>query len=505
MDLLLGVDIGSTSVKAIVYETNGNPVAQGICKLVPSYTDSHHPMWCVWKHKDVWNSVTTVLREVTSKSDVAKNIKALAVTGFGMDGLPIDKDGKELYDLISWHCPRTIEQFEERARILSDKEMFIRAGKTPMTIDSIYRIMWMSKYHPEIMEKTATWLLIEDYVNYKLCGEKATDYSMASTVSAFNHETHTWCIDILTKLNINGTILPKPMQSGTVLGKVLPKVAKDTGLSTDTLVVLGGHDYICAALATGVIDEKSLMDVAGTWEMLIKGSARVDKTWNENSRYYYEGHVAKNAYCQISSVVSGSMMEWMKVHLSQNESWQNIMAKAKNIPIGSFGCIMLPHFSGSNAPVIEPTSLGAYVGLSNKVSNAGMIRATFEGLTFKTKELLQALDVSQNVKSTEMKVVGGTIKNTLLMQMKADILGITVEAPNIYEATSLGAALVAGIGANVFKNEAEAIASVYKEGQIYEPNQKAHEQYNDIYNNIFLRLQGALCATNKEIFNRFIK
>jgi xylulokinase len=507
MDLLMGIDLGSTSVKAVIYDTSGKPAAGAACKLDVSNDDPAHPSWCVWKHEDVWASVKTVISQSVKDIPAGGKLRAIAVTGFGMDGLPLDKDGRELYPLISWHCQRTLPQFEQTRNIIDEKEMFTETGMRPMVINSIYRIMWMQQNKPEIIEKADKWLLIEDYVNFKLSGAKVTDFSMASTFSAMVQQTHTWSEKIISKLKLPGHILPKPMQSGTVLGKVLPDVCAETGLSGDELVVLGGHDYICAALAASINSGGDLMDINGTWEMLVRGMTKVNTAYTDNY-YYIESHVARNVWCGISSAISGDMMEWLKDNYGKPNDenvWENLMAEAEQSEPGSHGCTFLPHFSGSTAPRVEPTSLGSYAGLNNRVSRSDIIRASVEGLTYKTREMFEAMTSGSSEAVTGIKATGGAVKNRFWMQAKADILGIPVEIPELYEATPLGAAMLAGIGAGLYRNEEDAIRAVYRSGAVFEPDMKKHEQYTDYYKNIYLRLQDALKEVNLEIFNRFMK
>ena len=507
MDLIMGIDLGSTSIKAVMYDLSGKPVAEASAKLDTSNDDPAHPAWCVWKHQDIWYSVKTVISQSVKKIPSGGKLRAMAVTGFGMDGLPLNKDGIELYDLISWHCPRTLPQFEQTQKIIDPKEMFSETGMRPMVINSIYRIMWMQQNKPEIIDKAAKWLLIEDYVNYKLSGEMVTDFSMGSNFSAMKQASHTWSDRIISALKLPGHVFPTPTQAGTVLGKVLPSVCAETGLSGDELVVLGGHDYICAALASGIMSGGDLMDINGTWEMLVKGMTKADTVYNENF-YYVESHVARNLWCSISSTVSGDMMEWLKDNYGKpndEKVWESLMAEAESSVPGSHGCTFLPHFSGSNAPVIEPTSLGAYIGMNNHVSRADIIRATVEGLTYKTRELLEAMTASSSEKLAVIKATGGAVKNRFWMQAKADILGVPVETPQLYEATPLGAAMLAGIGAGLYKNEEEAVKAVYKSGATYDPDIKKYEQYSDYYKNIFLKIQRSLCEVNKEVFDRFLK
>jgi len=351
------------------------------------------------------------------------------------------------------------------------------------------------------LEKADKYLLIEDYMNFKLCGAIATDYSMASTVSLLKQDTLEWSDRIIKDLGVRRSLLPEPMQSGTVLGKVLPGIASETGLSEDTAVVLGGHDYIVAAFAAG-IQPGEIFDITGTWEMLVGVTREVEKIALPDL-FYTEPHVAKNAWCLIESAISGNMMEWLVDQ--QGGNWDEVMAEAGEAGIGSGGCAFLPHFSGSNAPRTEPTSLGAFVGMSNNVKRGDMSRAVLEGLNYKTREMFEAIKRTMNADIKEIKAEGGAVRSPLWMQIKADILGVPVKIPSLYEATPLGAAMLAGLGTGVYENEEEAVSSVAGPSSEYEPDLEAHAKYTDLYENVYLKLQDTLCGVNKEIFDRFIK
>jgi L-fuculokinase len=186
MALMLGLDIGSTSIKANIYDQEGNLISGGSKPTILSYPDKEHPAWAIWHPDDIWNaakdSIGIALDKLNPKS-LKSDIRSVAVTGFGMDGVPIDKDGKWLYPFISWQCSRTEKQSLEWSAKVGAYKIFSVSGKQVMPIDTVYRILWIKENYPEILDKTYKWLLIEDYINYRLCGAIATDYSMASCTS----------------------------------------------------------------------------------------------------------------------------------------------------------------------------------------------------------------------------------------------------------------------------------------------------------------------------------
>jgi sugar (pentulose or hexulose) kinase len=241
MAYLMGIDIGSTSIKAVIYDETGTPVSQGGRPTVLSHIDSAHPAWAVWEPEIIWDAVCGAVRQALDSVD-SNAVTGVAVTGFGMDGLPVNSDGTPLYPLISWHCPRTNEIAQEFSRNYGQKKIFEIAGTQLMPIHTIYRMMWMRKNHPGILEKTEKWLLIEDYINFKLCGIMATDYSMAWNTSVLDQKEGRWSDKLIEAAGVPKLIFPEIKQSGTVLGNVCEQAAQETGLSKKTSVVLGGHD-----------------------------------------------------------------------------------------------------------------------------------------------------------------------------------------------------------------------------------------------------------------------
>ncbi|MCF0145029.1 MAG: hypothetical protein HUJ73_00430 [Eubacterium sp.] len=514
MAYLMGIDLGSTSIKAIVYDELGNAVSSGSRPTPLTYDNKSQPTWCVWEPQQIWNSVTAAVREAVSAVENAEDIKALAVTGFGMDGLPIGNDGAPLYPMISWHCPRTIPQFEEFSQRMGTEYLFKRTGKTPQAIDSIYRMIWMKENRPDVLEKTDKWLLIEDYVNFRLCGERATDYSMATTTSVFDQRTHSWFDDLIEKAGIPRSIFPEAYRSGRILGNVLPETAEETGLSPKTKVVLGGHDYICAALATGAIDPSTLLDITGTWEMLVLSTDSTEITDDlYRSGYYLEGHVAPDRCCYVGSTISGDMTEWMRKQLCGEERiiadsqgkniWSLISDACEKSSAGSSGCMFLPHFSGACAPHFDPNSMGAFVGLHNPVTKQDMIRSVFEGLDYQFRLMMDTFNKYKLGNPQRIVTTGGAVNNSFWVQNKADVTGCRLEVPEIDEATPLGAAMTAGIGAGIYKDEYEAVNAVRRNVKVYEPNEEAHKLYDECYNDVYVKLQDALSGVNHELSRKF--
>jgi sugar (pentulose or hexulose) kinase len=309
MALLLGLDIGSTSIKANIYNEKGNLVGGGSRPTELFHPDREHPDWAIWDPDNIWKSVRDSISDAIKKVDSKQDLKAISVTGFGMDGVPIDKNGKWLYPFISWYCPRTEEQCDRWSSSVGAENIFMISGKQVMPIDTVYRILWVREKYPDILKKAFKWLLIEDYVNYLLCGAIATDYSMASCTSLFDQKNRKWSSELLGKADIDVSLLPEPLPSGTILGNISPKASEETGLPETVKVVLGGHDYHCAALAVGAFIPETVMSINGTWEMILQSSTmpKLEKNVFKNG-INVESHVVKDMYGASCETVHNTQM-----------------------------------------------------------------------------------------------------------------------------------------------------------------------------------------------------
>ncbi|GAF72454.1 unnamed protein product, partial [marine sediment metagenome] len=207
MDYLMGVDLGSTSLKAIVYDLDGKLISSASRPTTVHHDDPDHPDWAVWLPEEIWGDTAAAIKEAVGKLDDPGDVKGVAVTGMGMDGVPMDAEGNWLYPFISWHCPRTTPQQEWWVENIGAEKQFAITGNPIWGINSALRILWMREHHPEILEKTHKWLLIEDFLNFMLSGKMATDYTMASNTLLFDQTTKDYSDELLAASGIDRAIL----------------------------------------------------------------------------------------------------------------------------------------------------------------------------------------------------------------------------------------------------------------------------------------------------------
>jgi xylulokinase len=488
MDYLVGIDLGSTNLKAIVYDLSGKAVARASRPTELSRPDPAHPHWAVWRPEQIWGGVCECLREVVGRIADPASIRGLAVTGMGMDGLPIGEDGAWLYPMISWHCPRTLPQQQWWLEHVGTDRQFALTGTQIWGFNTALRLLWMRENEPGILRRAHKWVLIEDFVNYMLTGRFATDYSMASTTLLFDQRQRTWCSELLDISEIPRELLCDPLPAGTVLGEVRPEAAVLTGLREGTPVVLGGHDYCCGELPTGAFRPGVVLDVTGTWEMVVAALDEPVLTPRVREMgVFVDSHVARGKWTVMGGAVAADMIEWFRREYGSEEKqkaraeggvdWDYLMQAAAASPPGAKGIVFLPHMSGSSCPVVDSTSLGAFVGLRNLATKGDMLRAVIEGLDYQFLEIVRAYETGLGVAPDRIVAIGGATNNAFWMQNKADVAGKPIEVPDLDEAVVLGAAILAGIGVGLYRDEEEAFQRVWRPGRTYEPNPKMTADY----------------------------
>jgi xylulokinase len=513
MDCLLGIDVGSTSMKALVYDLDGNVISQGNHPTESIANDPNHPNWQVYLPDHIWDGIASAIRDAVSRIGPQNRIMAAAVTGLGADAVPLDEHGEPVYPFINWICTRTTPQFERWLENVGLERTFQISGWQPFIWSTALRFIWLKENEPELARRVHKWLIVEDFVNYKLTGKYSTDFTDASPTLLFDQRSLKWSDEMLNIVGLKKDQLPTPQPSGSFIGEVTPEAAQKTGLLPGTPIFQGGHDYLVGALAAGATSSGMFLDVTGTWEMVI--TPTTNPQWTSELRQLgltVEAHTVPSMYCIWAGGTAASMLEWYKNQLGSEAQrraqnglgnvWSNLMDEARSSSPGANGIFFLPHFNGTTCPNLDPRSLGAFIGLNDSTKKEDMVRAVVEGLDYAFLDMLKALELGAGQKAGKITAIGGGTRNEFWMQNKADISGCPVFTLEIEEATALGAAMLAGVGVGVYKNLSEAIQRVHKPGNLFEPNIKLVSFYTELFE-IYREIYPALHRINNQVYSRF--
>jgi xylulokinase len=491
---LLGIDIGSTTIKVNIFDYAGKLMAGGSAPTLLH----RHTSGAYWDPNSIWRSTVSAIREALGGITSAGDIISIAVTGMGMDALPLDQHDEILYPFISWHCNRTQANYEKLLMTIDKRKLFQITGQQMSRIHTITRLLWMRENCPEIFHKIDKWLLMCDFINFKLCGSKTTDFSMASTTGLLDLCNETWSDDLLSLIEIDINTLPSLTRSGTIIGRVTKEASLETGLSQTTLIVQGGHDYVCATLPVGAYKPGVIFNIAGTWEMLLATCG--NESINDNaflSSIKVDSHVIPGQKCIVADAVASDMIEWF-IHVLLDASNQERIEKLNhfmdiaNRNPGWSNLLFLPHFFGSPAPTPDEFSKGAFIGLKDDTSRMQVFKAVIEGLNFQFADMLSSIKKNIPDACNQIYVVGGLSKSRYYLQNKADIIGREIIHPDIPEVTSLGCSILGGVGAGIYSSIDEAVSNM-KHSYIYlEPDfmsQKVFAQVYQLYRQVYPSLK----------------
>ncbi|MDF2626213.1 MAG: carbohydrate kinase [Symbiobacteriaceae bacterium] len=484
MSYLIGVDVGTTNLKVMAFDHNGLVAASAVVK-----TPILRPGPKMFEHDPdaIWEQVTLGIRQVVDTLGAAE-IDAIAIASVAEEGFLLDSSGKALAPAIAWYDQRTAPQAARWANTFGSWETYRISGLLADSIYSLYKIQWIQGRQPDLYEQATKWLCMADYVTYRLSGEQAMTYSLASHTMALDLERREWSDEILKAARISRRLLPDLVESGTLIGRVTSEAAAVTGLAEGTPVVTGGHDHICGALAAGVLAPGSVLDSTGTAEALLVGLDRPAMSPTTFAAHIHFGaHTARGRYYAGTAMTAGPVVDWVRDRMlgtAENgaDSYQALSEEALTSPPGARGLFFLPLLSDVGFTDRDGWSRGAMLGLQLSHTRGDIFRAAFEGLTYELRARLELLEDSLALGRQPRTVVsGGAARNPLQLQLKASILERTVSVPAATETTALGAALLAGLGVGIYKDEADAIARTTHEAVRVVPEAEQIPTYRTLY------------------------
>jgi xylulokinase len=500
--LLLGLDVGTTGVKAVVYRTDGTAV--GVASQ-PTPTHYPRPGWAYYRPEEIWQTVVAVIRGALADLPDPGQIAGVAVAAVGEAGVLLDAAGEATVDSIAWFDTRTRPQAEWLAEHIGKDELFARSGLSLQPIFSLNKILWHREHEPDAWRRSRRWLMLGDYVAYRLGGEQATDLSLASRTLMLNLRQKAWDDCTLAQAEIDSGLVAPLVPGGTALGHISPQAAAATGLPTSAVVAAGGHDHVCGALAAGVTRPGQMLNSLGTAEALFLPLDEPLSDPKAGREGYTQGaHVVGGRfYAFAGQYTSGASIEWVRDLLgTQGDpmAYEDMVAGAERVPAGSLGVLFLPHLRLAAPPYDDPRSRGALIGLTADVGRDEVTRAVFEGLALEARNTYEPLlSYPQVTAPRSVVAIGGGTRNALLMQIKASVMNLSHRIVEAEEATALGAALLGGLGAGVYRDVDEAVDAMrYSQRQV-EPDELQVAIYETIYQQVYRRFYPSVAPLSQTI------
>jgi len=502
---LLGLDVGTTGCKVVVFNLEGKVLSTAYRE----YPLLHpQPGWAELDMRLVLEKIKESIQEASSQAK-KDPIRALSISSQGEAFVPIDKKGNLLSNSPVSFDSRGERFIEWWGKALGAEKIMKITGQPLHSMFSLNKIMWLKENHPQIYAKTWKFLCCEDLVIHKLGLSPVIDYSLASRTMSFDILKKEWSEEILSLADLDKSLLPGAVPSGTVVGKIPKKIAEDLSLPLNVVVVTGGHDQPCGALGAGVKEEGVAMEAIGTTDCIasIFKEPHLDKKMLENNFACYP-HTVPQFYVTLAfNFTGGSLLKWFRDTLGKEEMkkaresggdvYSILIDEASPEPSSLY---LLPHFTTTGTPYMNPNSGGAILGLSLSTSKADLIKAILEGVSFEMKYNLSLLE-EMGMFVNELRAIGGGAKSREWLQLKADIYDKKVVSLKVSEAVSLGAAILAGVAIGEYGSIEEAVETTVGIKEVFYPRKektRVYEEkfgiYKDIYptlKNLNYRIRGA--------------
>jgi len=501
--LILGIDLGTTSTKAVAYDLRGRMVATA---SVPTTIHYPRPLWAYFEPEELWGGAAAAVRSVVEQIGDPARIRSVAVASFAEAGVPVDANGQPTYYTIAWFDRRTIPQADWLLETVGEQRLFERSGLALQPIFTLCKLLWMKEHEPDAWARTRGWLMADSYIAWRLGSAPASDYSQAARTLAFDLRNLRWDTELLSQVGIDPAILSPVMPAGTLIGSVSAEAAAQTGLLQGTVIGLGGHDHVCGSFAAGVTEHGAVLDSMGTAEALFV--ALDAPIWDPafgTTGYTQGAHVAAGKYYEFGGLyTSGASVDWIR-GITGREDRLALMGAAAAVPPGSNGATFMPHLRLSSPPNIDSKSRGAFLGLTTDIDQAALVRAVYEGIAYEARLSMEPLIRFAGDKTLpEISVIGGSSRNELLLQIKASVTNRPHHVLRIHEATALGAALLGGQAAGIYRDAGDVHSTVEVESFTVEPDATAAAFYEAFYQSVYKQLYAALKPLNHAIYDQVV-
>lgn len=498
MAYLIGVDLGTSGTKTVLFNENGDVIASKTIEY-PLYQPQNG--WAEQDPLDWWHAAVGSMKAVVEKSGVnPSEIKGIGISG-QMHGLVmLDKAGNVLRKSIIWCDQRTAKECVEITEKVGAKRLIEITANPALTGFTASKILWVRNNEPEVYDKCAHILLPKDYVRYMLTGEFATEVSDASGMQLLDVPNRCWSEEVLSKLGIDKSLLAKVYESPEVTGKLTKQAAELTGLAENTPVVGGAGDNAAAAVGTGTVEDGIAFTTIGTSGVVFAHTSKL--SIDPKGRVHTFCCAVPGAW-HVMGVTQGAglSLKWFRDNFCHEEMitasgmgkdpYYLMDKQAERIPIGCDRLLYLPYLMGERTPHLDPDCRGAFFGLSAMHTRQHLLRAVMEGVTYSQRDSVEVLR-GMGVQIKDMLACGGGGSSPLWRQMLADVYGCPVKTVVSKEGPALGVAILAGTGVGIYKSVQEGCRAVIRTNPPQNPipeNSVQYEKYYKIYDELYPALK----------------
>lgn len=490
---IMSIDIGTQSVRALVFNSQGEEIANE--RILNELYYSLEPGWAEVPADDFWKSVCIVTNRVAEKlgKDIDK-VKACSIAANRDNIVPLDEDGNYIRDWITWVDQRRVpEAVKDAPRMVKGKNKIIHAlGKTTFNmLSNRSKFNWFKYHEKETFEKAYKYLTLGGLITYKLTDKFHDSVGMQVGVLPFNIKTLDWFdLDIIYEIiGIRRDQLPKLFHSGQIMGTITEQASRQTGLPVGLPIVAAGGDKQCETLGSGCFSEEQATISYGTLATLALTSRKY--VGDSKYSYYTWPSTIPHAWNPEFSIDRGYwLVTWFCRQYALEEGYPDLLdrmnEKAKTIPAGSNGLFVYPFWAPHY--VLYPDARGAIIGWTDDHTKEDLYRAILESIAYALRDGLEIIEKQMKTKVREIYIVGGGSKSDVAMQLTADIFNVKTIRLQTHEVCAVGAAISAGVAAHLFENEQDGVNKIVRKERVFHPIEENRKVYDDIYKNVYKKL-----------------
>ncbi len=499
-ELLIGIDVGTTALKALLYNSGGSVLAEA----GREYPTRHpQPNWAEQDPEDWWQAACSVLPLILAGVE-PQRVAGIAVSSQTPTMLALDEAGRPLYPAVIWMDRRSEPQAQWLREHVGDEAV---AGINGGRCDPYYlapKLLWFMEHEPELYRQTRTVLQANGYIVYRLCDVLSMDVSHGPLTLLFDSRSRSWSGDLAGQMGVDCGKLPPLYAPAAVVGHVSAEAAAQCGLAAGTPVMAGMTDGTAAAVAAGLLQPGDAVEMSGQSSVLLICSERPYLGTDLISL----GHAVAGRHLVVGAMVaSGGGLRWFRDELGQVECaagqrlgvepFELLTLEAAGSPPGANRLLFLPYLFGERSPIWDTDARGVFVGLSQASSRADLVRAIMEGAAYGLRHNMEAAEAG-GFTATSLTCVGGGARSALWNQIKADVLDRPVRGLEAAAGAPVGDAIVAGVGAGVYPSAEAALAGGVRVRAAYFPRPEYVERYSALYR-AYVELYPALTTTFKRL------
>ena len=507
---LMTIDAGTGSVRAVIFDTNGNQISIGQIEW-EHLEEKNVPNSMNFDFKKNWQLVIKCIKKALKDAKL-QGSDIVAITASSMrEGIVLyDKNGIELFAVanVDARASKEVKYLNKKYPNL-EKEFYAKSGQT-FALGALPRLLWVKNNRPKIYKKINKISMISDWILAKLSGIIANDPSNGGTTGIYSLEKRDWLPIMATKVGIKNSIFPNTFQTGEVIGKVTKKAAKETGLNIKTKIVMGGGDVQLGSAGLGIVKKNQVAILGGSfWQQIVNINSNTKPPQNMNIRI--NPHVVDNlSQAEGITFFSGLIMRWFRDAFCQDDikkakklgidTYSLLEQYASKIPVGSYD--ILPIFSDSMKYGKWYHASPSFLNLNidpNICNKASMFRSLQENACIVSNINLKNIKKFTGIKIKEIVFASGASKGALWCQILADVTNCKIKIPKVKEATALGGAIAAGTGVGIYKNIEEAAKKLIVWEKEFLPNKKNHKIYKKLEKKWIKAYQAQLELVDKNI------